>query len=59
MTYQHQEFQYRLRDAERLWLYAQLTVSYHKVLSASLAEAKSRSRRWEKEAKEGVRRWLE
>ena len=54
MTYQHREFQSRLRDAERLRLYAQSVVSDHKVLRASLAEAGSRSRRWEKEAKEGV-----
>ena len=56
MTYQHQEFQSRLRDAERLWLYAQSAISDHKALSASLAEAESRSRRWEKEAKEGVKK---
>ena len=54
MTYQHQEFQYRLRDAERLQLYAQSVVSDHRVLSASLVEAELSSRRWEKEAKEGV-----
>ena len=54
MTYQHQEFQAWLRDAERLRLYAQSTISDHRALSASLAEAESRSRRWEKEAKEGV-----
>ena len=54
MTYQHREFQSRLRDAERLRLYAQSTVSNHSVLSASLVEVESRSQRWEKEAKEGV-----
>ena len=54
MTYQHREFQSRLRDAERLRLYAQSTVYDHRALSASLAEAESRSRRWEKEVKEGV-----
>ena len=54
MTYQHQEFQSRLRDAKRLRLYAQSAVSDQRALSASLAEAKSRSRHWEKEAKEGV-----
>ena len=43
MTYQHREFQSRLRDVERLWLYAQSAVSYHSALSASLAEAESRS----------------
>ena len=54
MTYQHREFQSQLRDMERLRLYFQSTNFYHKVLSASLAEAESRSRRWEKEAEEGV-----
>ena len=54
MTYQHREFQSRMRDVERLRLYAQLTVSDHRALSASLAEADSRSRHWETEAKEGI-----
>ena len=54
MTYQHQEFQTRLRDVERLWLYAQSVVSDHRALSASLDEAESSSRRWENEAKESV-----
>ena len=56
MTYQHQEFQTRLRDVERLWLYAQYVVSDHRVLSASLAEAESSSRRCENEAKGSVER---
>ena len=43
-----------MRDAERLWPYAQLIISGHNTLSASLAEAESRSQRWEKEAKEGI-----
>ena len=51
MTYQHQEFQTRLRDAERLRLYAQLVVSDHRALSTSIAEAGSSSRHWENEAK--------
>ena len=54
MTYQHREFQSRLRDAERLRFYAQSVVFYHRVLSASLADAKSSSRRWENEAKESA-----
>ena len=54
MTYQHQEFQTRLRDAERLRLNAQSVISDHKALSASLAEAESSSWRWENEAKESV-----
>ena len=35
-------------------LYAQLAISDHRALSASLAEAESRSRRWETKAKEGI-----
>ena len=54
MTYQHRDFQSRLRDAERLRLYAQSAISDHRALSASLVEAKSRSRRWETGAKEGI-----
>ena len=54
MTYQHREFQSRLRDEERLWLYAQSVVYDHKALSASLAKAESSSLCWENEAKESV-----
>ena len=54
MTYQHREFQSRLRDAERLRLYAQSVVSDHSSLHASLAKVESRSQRWEKDAKESV-----
>ena len=54
MTYQHQEFYTRLRDAERLWLYTQSVVSDHRALSASLAKAESSSWCWENEAKESV-----
>ena len=56
MTNQHQEFQTRLRDAERLQLYTQSVISDHRALSASFAEAKSSSRRWENEAKGSVER---
>ena len=56
MTYQHREFQSRLRDVKRLQLYAQSAVSDHSALSASVAKAESRSKRWEKEAKEGVKK---
>ena len=56
MTYQHREFHDRLRDAERLRLYAQSIISDHNVLSASLAEAESSSRHWENEAKGSVER---
>ena len=54
MTNQHQEFQSRLGDAKRLWLYAQSANFYHKALSASLAEVESSSQRYEKKAKECV-----
>ena len=53
-TYQHQKFHTRLKDAERLRLYAQLVVFDHRALSASLAGAESSSRRWENEVKESV-----
>ena len=56
MTYQHQEFQTRLRDEKRLRLYTQSVVSDHRALSASLAEAESSSRRWENEARGSVER---
>ena len=55
---QHHEFQSRLRDAERLQLYAQSAVSNHRALSASLVKAEWRSRGWEKEARKALRRWL-
>ena len=45
-----------MRDAKRLRLYAQSVVSDHRALSASLAEVESNSRRWDKEAKEGIER---
>ena len=54
MTYQHQEFQTWLRDAERLRLYDQSVFSDHRALSASLVEAESSSRRWENEAKGSI-----
>ena len=54
MTYQHKEFQTWLRDVERLRLYAQSIIFYHRALSASLAEAESSFRGWENEAKESV-----
>ena len=57
MSYQHREFHARMRDAERLRLYAQSIIFYHRVLlSTSLAEAKSSSRRWENEARGSVER---
>ena len=56
MAFQHREFQTRLRDAERLRLYAQSAFSDQKALSASLMEAESNSRRWDSESKEAIER---
>ena len=50
MAYQH------LRDAERLLLYAQITISDQKALSATLMEPEVSSRRWESEVQEAVER---
>ena len=56
MAFQYQEFQTRLREAERLRLYAQSAFSDKKALSASLMEADSKLRRLELEAREVVER---
>ena len=56
MAFQHQEFRTRLREAERLRLYAQSVFSDKKALSAALIEAKSKSRRLELEAREAAER---
>ena len=56
MAFQHREFRIRLREEERLRLYAQSAFSDKKTLSASLMEAKSKSRRLELEAREAVER---
>ena len=50
-----------LDDAEKLWLYAQSTISKHQALDASLAQAKSRSKHWEQEAKASVEKiaWVD
>ena len=56
MAYQHREFWSRLRDAERLRLYAQSIVFDQKALSASLMEAEVSLLCWESEAKEVVER---
>ena len=58
MTYQHQDFQTRLRDAERLCPYSQLVISDHKELCASLVEAESSFRRSKNEAKGIVERMV-
>ena len=56
MDFQHREFRTRLREAERLRLYAQSTFSDKKTMSASLMEAESKSKRLELEAREAVER---
>ena len=56
MAFQHREFRTRLREAERLRLYAQSAFSDKKAQSASLMEVESRLRRLELEAREAVER---
>ena len=51
MARQHREFQSRLNDAEKLWFYAQSTVSKHQALDSTLAKAESKSKHWKREAK--------
>ena len=54
MASQHKELHLRLDDAEQMGLYAQLAMSKHQALDASLVKAKARSKHWEHEAKAGV-----
>ena len=54
MALQHHEFQFRLRDAEKLQLYLQSGLSDKESLSASMKEAQLNARHWELEAKESV-----
>ena len=56
MALQHHEFQLRLRDAEKLWLYVQSGLSNQESLDASLKEAQSSTRRRELEARDAVDR---
>ena len=56
MALQQHEFQLRLRDVEKLWLYVQSGISDQEILNASLKEDKLNDRRWELEAKEAVDR---
>ena len=44
MARQHKEFQVRLKDAEKLWLYAGFATSKHQAVKESLSKAKSWSR---------------
>ena len=51
MALQHNDFELRLRDAERLRLFIKSRLSDQEALDASLKEAQLSSRRWELEAK--------
>ena len=51
MARQYREFQSRLDDTERLWLYAQSAVSKHQALDASLAKVESKLKCLKQEAK--------
>ena len=56
MAFQHREFRTRLKEAERLRLYAQSVFSDKKALSAALMEPESKSRWLELEAREASER---
>ena len=58
MALQNHDFELRLRDAERLWLFVQSRLSDQKTLDASLKKAQLSSRRWELEAKEAIERMV-
>ena len=53
MGHQHKELRRRMEDVEKLWLYAKVAASKHRVLEESLGKAQSRSKYWERKAKEG------
>ena len=61
MARQHREFQSRLDNAKKLWLYAQSAVSKHQILDASLAKVEAKSKHWKREAKAGAKKieWAE
>ena len=54
MVHQHREFQSQLDDTERLWLYAQSTVSKHQALDTSLAIEEFKVKYWKQEAQVGA-----
>ena len=56
MAFKHREFWTRLREAERLRLYAQSVFSDKKALSVALLKVESKSRQLELEAREAVER---
>ena len=56
MALQHHEFELRLRDAERLWLFVQAGMAEREMQSASLKRAELACRRLELEARESAER---
>ena len=56
MALQHHEFELRLRDAERLWLFVQAGMAKREMQSASLKRAELACRRLELEARESAER---
>ena len=59
MAHHHHDFELRMRDVERLWLFVQLRLFDKEALDASLKEAQHSSRCWELEAKKAVARVLQ
>ena len=53
MAHHHRELHYRLYNVEKLRLYAQSATIEHRALQESLDKAKSLSKHWDQEAKEG------
>ena len=53
---QHKELHRRLEDAEKLRIYAKAAASKHHALKESIGKAQSRSRYWERKAKEGSKK---
>ena len=51
---QHKELHHRVGNVENLQLYAQSTISKHQALDNAMANAKARSKHWEREAKVGA-----
>ena len=58
MGRQHRELRRRLEGAERLRLYAKVAAFEPRTLEESLGKAQSRSRHWERKAKEGSKKTM-
>ena len=56
MACQHRELYHRLKDAEKLRLYARSFASKHHALEDSLGKAKAKSKHWERKAKVVIER---